>query len=360
MAGKFFDVKYLMNMTDKQGNKPEIFIVCSKVRGPGKTTSVGKMIINKALETGEKFVLICRNQGDVGHYAEGCLKETVNLFFSDYRVEERVGSKGVYSSVYLIQSVYDEDGAEEATEEIHVGYVIALRAYGKIKNISSLFTDSWCTVQDEFIPADRRYLPDEPKMLLNLHQSLARGGGKSSRYYPHFMMANCIDIFNPYFADAFKLIGKIQSNTKKFCNGKIAFMRFESKGVIQEQKESTFNQAFEGYYDEAEYDDNSWMADDNSLCCKPDPKWGYVQYQYNLHDGDLWLRLAYYYSANIYMLDFGQEQGLTTFAMKDPEIGETSWAAPNRRIRIKLRQLFQSGQLLFRDERVKRAYLSRF
>lgn len=358
MAGKFFDVKYLMNMTDMHGEQPEIFIVCSRVRGPGKTTSVGMMVLNKAIETGEKFVLVCRKKAQVGNYAEGCLKGAAELIDESYTIEERTGIKGLYSNIYLTRKIYDEENNEEGKEEIHVGYVVALRGAYEIKNISSLFVDSWCSIQDEFITQDNSYLPDEPRLLQNLHTSLARGKGKSIRYYPHFMMANCIDILNPYFI-AFGLVGQIQSNTKKYKGDGVVYMRYENETIAKEHAESKFNRAFKGYSNENEFQDNSWLVDTSSLCGKPDTSWGYPQYQYNIHDGKIWMRVAYFYNTGLYMIDYGKEQGLTTYAVHEPEIGECVWDAPGVRVRKLLREVFKSGQLRFRTEQVKRDYLER-
>lgn len=354
--GKFFDVKYLMDMKDKNGEPPEIFIVCSRVRGPGKTTSVGMMVLRKALDSGEKFVLVTRKKSNVGKYADGCLKGAADLIGGGWNVEEETGIKGLYSNIYLTRLIPGEDDEKDEKEKVHVGYVVALRGAYEIKNISSLFVDSWCSIQDEFILQDEAYLPDEPILLQNLHTSLARGGGKSIRYYPHFMMANCIDVLNPYFI-AFGLVGKLQPETRKYRGDGLVYMRYESTEIAQEHEKSAFNRAFKGYSRENEFLDNSWLVTNSSLTGKPDPAWGIQIYQYMLHNGKSVMKLSKFPKVGLYMLDYGKENGLRIFAIQEPEPGEVAWDAPGVLVRKHMREMFKSGMLRFRTEQVKREYM---
>lgn len=359
MMGKgFFNAKYLLKMKDSQGLDPEIFIVCSRVRGPGKTTSVGNYVINHFFTTGEKFVLVTRHKKNVGNYAEGVLKGSANMC-GGWSVEESVGINGVYSNVYLSRLLPKKNPEDkDQIEKVAVGYVIPLRAAYEIKNISSLFIDSWCSIQDEFILQDDGYLTDEPILLQNLHTSLARGGGKSVRYYPHIMMANCIDVVNPYFL-AMGLTGKLQPNTRKYRGDGVVYMRYESSAIAKQHELSGFNRAFKGFSKENEFLDNSWLVESNSLVGKPDPSWGAPTYQLLLHDKDIWLRLGYYPLMSTWVLDNGRNVGLPVYSMGEPEVGERLWDAPGITVRKKLRDRFKTAQLRFRNEQVKRQYLER-
>lgn len=361
--GKFFDVKFLLDMNDKNGSKPEIYIVCSRVRGPGKTTSVCKMAMERAIKTGEKFVLVCRKKVNVGNYASGVLKGVADMC-GGWDVVEEVGIRGLFSNIYIQRMVdseekFDEDGnPEQEKEKLAVGYVVALRGAYEIKNISSMFVDSWCSIQDEFIAQDdSEYIKDEPVLLQNLHTSLARGHGKSVRYYPHFMMANCVDVLNPYFI-AFGMVGQIQPNTRKWRGDGIVYMRYESDVIAKEHADSAFNRAFAGYSRENDFADNSWLVTGSSLVSKPDGTWGNPYYQYNLHMGKTWFRLSAYTNTTVYLMDYGREEGIRTFAVGEPEPGEMTWDAPGIKIRKMLRDMFKSGRLRFRSEQVKRDYMA--
>lgn len=358
--GEFFDAKYLMDMLDANGKKPEIFIVCSRVRGPGKTTGITKKLLERALKTGEKFVIVCRKKGHIGNYAPGMLKGSADMV-GGYQVEEKVGIQGLYSNVYLTKTTYDEEGLEEEDKEkIHVAYVVSLRGAYDIKQISSLFVDTWCSVQDEFIAqSESEYITspsDEPTLLMNLHTSLARGGGKSVRYYPHFMMANCIDVLNPYFI-ALGLVGKLQPNTRKYRGDGVVYMRYESDVIAKEHADSPFNRAFKSHSNENDFQDNSWLVTSSSLTGKPPAEWGTPYYKFNLHNGKNFMRVAIYEKSFVYMLDYGREKGLRTFAVQEPEPGEIMWDAPGVTIRKLMREWFKKGQLRFRKEQVKREYM---
>lgn len=358
MGKGFFDFNKLYNMKDSTGQPPEIFISCSRTRGTGKTTGAGLFIIPHFFTTGYKFVLVCRHKKSIGNYAEGCLKGSANMC-GGWSVSESVGIPGVYSNIYLSRLLPKNDPDEkDVIEKVSCGYVVPLRAAYEIKNISSLFLDSWCSIQDEFILQDEGYLPDEPILLQNLHTSLARGGGKSVRYYPHFMLANCIDVVNPYFL-AMGLTGKLQPNTRKYRGNGVVYMRYESSSIAQQHEESGFNRAFKGFSKENEFLDNSWLVESNSLVGKPDPSWGAPTYQLLLHDKDIWLRLGYYPQMSTWVLDNGKNTGLPVYSMGEPEVGERLWDAPGITVRKKLRERFKSAQLRFRTEQVKRQYLER-
>lgn len=356
--GKFFDVKYLLDMRDQNGDKPEIFIICSRGRGIGKTTSLCMHFIDYFFETGYKFVLVCRKSGHVGHFAEGVLKGAASMR-GGWTVEEKVGIKGVYSNIYLTRINIVDD--EEEKETVHVGYVVSIRNSYDVKSVSSMFIDSWCSFQDEFIAQeDDEYLPNEVNKLQNMHTSLARGDGKAVRYYPHFMSANCIDVLNPYFI-ALSMVGKIQSDTRKYRGNGVVYMRYESDVIADEHEASGFNRAFSGNGNENNFKDNSWLVGESSLVTKPDPRWGNPIYQYMLHDGDLWLKLSYYPCSGIFMLGYGKETGIRTFSIgKEPVPGEMMWDAPGVTVRKSLRDRFKNGMLMFRTEQAKRDYMAHF
>lgn len=383
MKQKFFDINQMLNMKDSDGNTPEIFITCSRVRGPGKTTSVGMLCIkrffNMKIEVSDpklykilndpegpnKFVLICRNKASIGNYAEGVLKSALYVMNLDYQVKEESKIDGLYSKVYLTRLVDEEYENEEENpkkkeEKLHCGYVISLRgAYG-IKDISSIFIDSWGSVQDEFMLQDGSYFKDEVKRLQNIHKSLARGIGKSCRYYPHFMMANCIDILNPYFI-AFGLVGKIQSNTKKYRGTGLVYLRYEPKEIIKEHAESAFDRAFSHEHNrENNFADNSWLVDQSTLVMKPQKEWGSHYYFMQLHLERKYVRVCLYPQCGIWYLDPGKDHTLRTYAVTEPDPGEISWDAPGINVRKKMREIFKNGNMRFRDEQVKRDYIEIF
>ena len=357
---EFFDVKYLFKMLDKNGLKPEIFIVCSRGRGLGKTTSIGKELLKHFFDTGEKFVLICRYKGDVGNYAEGVLKYCAHMV-GGWTVSEKAPKQAKYSKIILSRPLPKEDpddeNEKEQKEEVNVGYVTSLKAAYQMKDFSSIFVDAWCSWQDEFILHEEKdYYKDEIKRLKNLHTSLARGDGQAVRYFPHILSANCIDVLNPYFI-ALGFVGKIQSNTKKYHGDGVVYMRYESEVIAKKHAASGFNRAFKHSDNENDFDDNSWLVDESTLTGKPEGSWGQPWYMCNLHIGDTWLRVANYSKVGVCMIDKGIDPGNRTFSMGEPELGEIAWDIGSHNMRKSLSNTFKQGRLRFRTEQAKREFM---
>lgn len=254
--------KLLEAMTKKNA---EVALVCSRGRSLGKTFSFVKTFVEHFEETGEKVILMCRTQNQVGEIADGIMKGYLEVKRPGYFIKEVRKGYGVYGDVLLCHM---ED--EEIVKE-HMGYVIPLNAADKIKTISSKFVDSWCMFFDEFQPESGRYLPDEVNKLMSIHTSVARGGGQSRRFFPIYLCSNSINIFNPYFV-AMGLTSKIQPNTRVYGEeGKFVYERCHVEGLSTGRKLSGAELTFGGtnVYD----DDNSWLTADDAIICKPD-NWG--------------------------------------------------------------------------------------
>ena len=57
METVYYDGTKLLSMKDINGNTPEIFMVTSN-RTAGKTTYFGRMLVNRYLKSGAKFILL--------------------------------------------------------------------------------------------------------------------------------------------------------------------------------------------------------------------------------------------------------------------------------------------------------------
>ncbi len=264
-----YDCTKLITSLDADGKKPAFFVVCSKMRGPGKTFQFSKLMIEKFLETGEKFILLTRNKGDLGSVAPGVLNSYVAYQYPSWNVTETIQMKSVYSKITLSMG----DGEECVKKDC--GYVIPIRAVDMIKKISSLFYDCWCFYFDEFQPMDRgTYLKDEVDNLYNIYKSVARGDGSATRYMPIFMASNTINLGNPYF-NALGLNRAIQSNTRFFRGHGVVFENCEVAGLEELHHSSAIDRALAPHL--SRKGDNMWIGDNDSLVAKPD-KWGRGRY----------------------------------------------------------------------------------
>lgn len=289
---KHYNCQRLVNSLDADGDKPAFFIVCSKLRGPGKTFSFSELLIEKFLEEGKKFILLTRNMGDLGNVASGILDGFLQERHKDMSVSEKIQMKGVFSKIYLNKGT----GDDKATEEC--GYVIPIRAADQIKKISSMFYDAWCFYFDEFQPMNRAtYLKDEVDLLYNIYKSIARGEGSAVRYMPVYMASNTITLGNPYFT-AFGLNRAIQSNTKFYKGHGVIFENCDVEGLKELHENSAIDKALRAHKERK--GDNMWINDADSLVCKPD-NWGRGDYICTLKYGDESIGVLKYQNGYTYL-----------------------------------------------------------
>lgn len=280
----FYDCTKLINSLDKYGKKPEIFIVCSSDRGPGKTTQFSKKLLTDYFEDGSQFVLLTRRNKNLGQYAKGVLSSyldsTICPYKGKYTVKETIQMNGAYSYIYL-QHRDDEDNLISE----NCGFVISLNSAENIKEVSSTFVNVKSIFFDEFMPMRQTsYLPGDSEVPLfkNIHESIARGNGSSVRYVPVYMSSNTIDIQNPYFIamDIVKNIQCSEKNTTKFYKGDgFVFEYCIVDGLAEKHAASGFNRAFKN--DDNNKKSNIWLLYDNSLVERPG-NWGRGTYMCTL------------------------------------------------------------------------------
>ena len=260
-----YDNTKLINSLDADGERPAFYIVCSRERGPGKTFSFSKLLINNFLEKGEKFILLTRNMGDLGNVAAGILDGYLQFEHPEISVEEKIQMKGVFSKIFMKSGKGEDATCDEC------GYVIPIRACDQIKKISSMFYDATSFYFDEFQPmANATYLKDELGLLYNIYKSVARGDGSAIRYMPVYMASNTITLGNPYF-EGLGLNGAIQSNTKFYKGHGVVFENCVVEGLAEAHKSSSIDRAMSKYLERKS--SNVWINDNDSLVAKPD-NWG--------------------------------------------------------------------------------------
>lgn len=282
MGSNFYNNKPLLDTLDSDGLKPAVFIVCSRVRGPGKTFSFVKLLIDVFIKSGfkDKFSLLTRNQTDVGYVCDGMFKPVMDHdHHGEWTVIEISRMGGVYGDVYIERVIDVTDEGKEVKERIHAGYVLAIRAHNRIKTQSGRFTDAVHTYFDEFQPQDPKDYVDSPakevKYVEDIMRSISRGRGSSYRYVPLYMSSNTLSVANPYF-NAFGLSDKIQPNTKKVRVPGVVFELARNEGLVKIHAESALSRAFSSLKT-VDYSDNSWINDSNTGVMKPDG-WGESDY----------------------------------------------------------------------------------
>lgn len=262
----------LKDMADSTGQPASFLFVMSSDRGPGKTFSVCKMLIENFEATGEKFILFRRYSRELGSTAQGIFKGYFTAIHPDWNMKETIKKKGGYSIINLYK------GEEE--KPVEVGYVLPLNMMTDIRNGSSEFVDATWGFFDEFQPKlKREYLPNEFDIFYDVYKSIARGGkkgeeGKAVRPFRVVFVSNTIDIDDPYLY-AFGLSSKIQEDTMLYRGKRVIYERVEVEGLKQMHAESDIDVACQNYLKKK--GNNLWLNTDSSLVCKPDG-WGHGTY----------------------------------------------------------------------------------
>lgn len=225
----FYDGNKLINQRDINGNKPEIFVVDGN-RSDGKTTWFLRFLLRRFKKNGEKFMVVKRFKNQLRNCDEKMFKLVGQRWFPDDELTSAKREDGAYYELML--------------NNIPCGYVVDLNSAYKLKDISQYFSDTTTMFMDEFQTKD--YCPEEVEKFFTLHFSVARGLDKPTRYVPVYMCCNHISSLNPYYK-FWKCGAYVDSIEKGFWKGKgIVIEKDMNEGISNLQRESGFNQAFEG------------------------------------------------------------------------------------------------------------------
>lgn len=348
----FYSNEKILHTMDRDGNPPELIFCVSRVRGPGKTFAWTKTYFEdwKESEGKKKFVLLCRNKYELGSVAEGMFKSMLDFCYPGTRLTEKIQMKGVYSNIYCETMIEGEDKPNVQ----HCGYVIPLNSCDNIKRISSLFSDSVQAYFDEFQPEDKNtYLPNEVDKFLSIHTSIARGEGKSRRFYRVVFCSNTVSITNPYFvAIEGGLHKKLQPNTKIYRGSGFVFERCENTEKVQEHAQMGMAKAFAGnnYID---YNDNSYINDNYSCVSNPDG-WGRAQYICTMKSGNRTLAVKYYPNVMLYYIDYKVDKTCPmVYNIKFDNMEPNIPLIRGTLHMLKLRDAMEKGMVRFKDLQAK-------
>lgn len=288
----YFDITHMIETAKKEHICFVIAVSEDKERGAGKTYSSAKFLYNRYIENGERFMIFVRNVKELGRIAEGIFGN----FLSDNYPETSISEKkqdNVFSYIYATK------GKGEDRENDIIGYVVPLKNAPAVKQYRGIFQSSNVKYfyMDEFMPLDGKYLPNETRLMKTIYDTV----NGNIEDLPIIMTANCISLGNPYFS-MLKLNGKIQTNTRKIKTDTVVYENVTVEGLADKHMKSAANRAF-GQTGE-DYASNVWIADNNSLVCKPD-NWGraiyictlvYDNHRYGVHG---YYGSCYYYISNV-------------------------------------------------------------
>ena len=258
----YYDGTKLLSINDVNGAKPEIYI-CTTNRTGGKTTYFGRLLVNRFLRTGAKFMLLYRFKYELDNVADKFFKDIKGLFFPTHNMESKTGTKGVYSLLTL--------------DDNPCGYAVAINGADAIKKLSHLFSDVSAILFDEFQPENNVYCSNEIEKFISVHTSVARGQGKMWRYVPVYMLGNPITITNPYYIEL-GLAERLDAKTRFLRGNGFVMEQGYVESAANAQLESGFNQAFKSanYHQNAFGHENIYLHDNLAFIDSPEGKSRYV------------------------------------------------------------------------------------
>ena len=225
----FYDGTKLLSLSDISGNKPEIYISTSN-RSAGKTTFFNRMVVKKFLNGQGKFGLLYRFNYELDNVADKFFKEIQTLFFNEYEMTTKKRAKGIYHELFL--------------NDKPCGYAMALNNADQIKKMSHLFSDINRMIFDEFQSECNHYCNDEVNKFVSIHNSVARGKGKQSRYVPVYMLGNFVTLLNPYYT-ALGISNRLTNDTNFLRGEGYVLEQGFNESASKNLKNSAFNKAFQ-------------------------------------------------------------------------------------------------------------------
>lgn len=248
----FYDGTKMLSMKDLNNNTPELFL-CTTNRSGGKTTYFNRFMFNKFLQGKGKMIFLYRFNYELYGCDEKIFKNIGELFFKKDRFSYKPYAKGVYNKLYF--------------NDNECGYALCLNSADSIKKLSHVFSDCQRMMFDEFQSETNHYCNEEISKFISIHTSVARGGGKQSRYVPVYMCANCVTLLNPYYT-ALGIGSRLQKDTKFLRgNGWVLEQGF-NQSAYEAQTSSLFNQAFAQNNYVSYSNENIYLNDNNTFIAK--------------------------------------------------------------------------------------------
>lgn len=256
----YYDGTKLLSLKDINGKTPEVFM-CTSNRTAGKTTYFNRLVVNRFIKRGEKFALLYRFNYELDGCDEKFFKDIKELFFPEYDMTAAKKMKGIYQELYL--------------NEEPCGYAISINSADQLKRNSHLFSDIDNIIFDEFQSEQNHYCDKEVEKFISIHNSIARGRSKQSRYVPVYMISNPVTILNPYYV-AMDISTRLRKDTHFLRGDGFVLEQGYNETAAKALKSSAFNRAF-GSSDYIAYSaEGVYLQDDLSFVDTPSGRGKYV------------------------------------------------------------------------------------
>lgn len=341
---QFYDGTKLLSFKDLNKSTPEIYI-CTSNRSAGKTVYFTKMLINRFLRKGDKFIILYRYKYEIKNANDKFFSAVKTLFFPDYFMNMKMCGSGVYAELFLTKDPEEKEGNS-------CGYAIAINTSDCIKKFSNLLSDAKSMFFDEFMTETMCYCNDEVNKFISIHNSLARGNGSMSRYLPVYMISNPVDLCNPYYL-ALGIAERLDPKTKFLRGNGWVLEQGYNADASAALRASTFNKAFENEYT-AYQSTASYMTANKNFIEKPTGNSVYLcTLYYKEHVLGVYKYMDYYYiSLN------SNTQNVNKIACSADVFDIDKTSVGEYKVVINLSKLFSQGKLRFQNEIVKSVFFA--
>lgn len=257
----FYDGTKLLSLKDINGETPQ-FYLCTTNRTGGKTTYFSRLLINRFLKTGKKFVILYRFSYELGNCGEQFFNDIHDLFFPEHQLTSLAKCKGKYYELLLDNTV--------------CGYALAINNAEFYKRRSHLFNTVETIFFDEFQSETGKYCANEIRKFKSIIVSICRGQGKQYRYVPVYMCGNMITILNPYFT-SMGIADRIRDNTNFLRGNGYVLEQGFIDSAADAQKASALFSAFSGDEQFNNYSTQKTYLNDNmALIERPKGNGNYI------------------------------------------------------------------------------------
>lgn len=265
----YYDGTKLLSLKDLNGENPEIYL-CTTNRSAGKTTFFGRLCVNKFIKDHEKFALIYRFNYELDDVADKFFKDLKPLFFPEYSMHSNRRANGIYHELIMKRNSDPPD-----FEGVCCGYAITLNSADQIRKMAHFFSDTERMLFDEFQSENNHYCNSEVAKFISVHNSVARGQGKQSRYVPVYMLSNTVSIINPYYTEL-GIAERLKHDTKFLRGDGFVLEQGYVESASEALKQSAFNRAFSRNNYLAYASENVYLNDNTAFIEKPKGKSRYI------------------------------------------------------------------------------------
>lgn len=332
---QYYTVDNILKKTDLNGNKPEILLSTGN-RSAGKSVAWNKYAFTEWKDRHGKFILLVRYTYELNGIGERFFKDLQSIFYPEYFVESAEVVKNVFSEIYC-----------QIGEEKHsIGYAIPLNKADVIKKYAHVFNDVTFILFDEFQSETKQYLSDEVNKFISIHQSVARGKGKQSRYVLTVLVGNRIDLLCPYLIEL-GISARLKKDTKYLRGVGFVYEQILNESAQEAQSSSLFNQAFKNDYMERVIQ-SKYLDED----CYTKPS-GFNKYICTLRFQNRSYSISIYSSGNYHVSTKFDQSYPVKYAVTANDINNEYILNDDFEIKKRFIYIFNRGQFTFENAQCK-------